>query len=69
MKEFEKNVGTNNNDKVCTEVACPNCWGVQEYEGQELRAVEKLNINLNNIVQKKGWIEGYVARNLLKMIP
>ena len=43
---------------------CPNCWGRQEYEGAFFEAVHAEKIDLNNIDEKKGWIQAYAARNL-----
>ena len=43
---------------------CPNCWGRQEYQGQFKEAIQKEEITLNNIDQKKGWIDAYAAKNL-----
>jgi hypothetical protein len=42
---------------------CPNCWGRQEYEGAFLDAVRQEKIDLNNIDQKKGWIDAYAVRH------
>ncbi len=42
---------------------CPNCWGRQEYEGQFLEAIRNEQIDLNNIDQKKGWIDAYFTRH------
>ena len=42
---------------------CPNCWGRQEYEGKFLNAMKKENIDLNNVEQKKGWIQAYATKN------
>ncbi len=52
------------NQTTNPETACPNCWGRQEYQGQFNEAITKEEITLNNIDQKKGWIEAYVAKNL-----
>ena len=41
---------------------CPNCWGKQEYEGAFLEAVQKEQIDLNNVREKKGWIQAHAAR-------
>lgn len=42
---------------------CPNSWGRQEYEGIYLEGAPKSeHIDLNNIVQKKGWIQAYVEK-------
>lgn len=43
---------------------CPNCWGRQEYGGNFYEAVKNEGIDLNNIDQKKGWIQDYVNKNL-----
>lgn len=51
-----------NADEV-PESYCPNCWGRQEYEGQFLQAVRQEQIDLNNIDQKKGWIDAYAVRH------
>ncbi len=42
---------------------CPNCWGRQEYEGQLLEAIRNEKIDLNNIDQKKGWIDAYATKH------
>ncbi|MEM7106530.1 MAG: hypothetical protein AAF502_25625 [Bacteroidota bacterium] len=42
---------------------CPNCWGKQEYEGKFLEALNNEKIDLNNIDNKKGWIQAYATRN------
>ncbi|MCB9202027.1 MAG: hypothetical protein H6604_03125 [Flavobacteriales bacterium] len=41
---------------------CPNCWGRQEYEGHFYDASKKDKIDLNNISQKRGWIQAYVVK-------
>jgi len=41
---------------------CPNSWGRQEYEGVFLEATQNDPVDLNNIVQKKGWIQAYVEK-------
>ena len=43
---------------------CPNCWGRQEYQGQFNEAIQKEEITLNNIDQKKGWVAAYAAKYL-----
>lgn len=43
---------------------CPQCWGRQEYEGKFYEAVHKEKVDLNNINEKKGWINAYVTQNL-----
>ena len=50
-------------DKAELEGFCPNCWGKQEYEGKFHDALQKENIDLNNIGQKKGWIQAYATKN------
>lgn len=42
---------------------CPNCWGKQEYGGQFYEAVQKEIIDLNNVTQKKGWIQAYALEH------
>jgi len=61
LKEyFEKN-----EDKLeAPEGYCPNCWGRQEYEGQFLTAIHKEKIDLNNVMEKKGWIQAYATEHL-----
>lgn len=44
------------------EAFCPNCWGHQEYEGRIKEAVRTEQIDLNNIDQKKGWIDAYATK-------
>ena len=41
---------------------CPNCWGRQEYQGEFLKAIHHENIDLNNVNEKKGWIQAYAAQ-------
>ncbi|MCB0382568.1 MAG: hypothetical protein KDD05_04510 [Psychroserpens sp.] len=43
---------------------CPTCWGHQEYGGEFFEAIKRENIDTNNIDSKKGWIQGYVSKNL-----
>lgn len=43
---------------------CPNCWGRQEYQGVFYQAIKNEEITTKNVDQKKGWIGGYVERNL-----
>lgn len=43
---------------------CPNCWGRQEYGGKFYEAIVAEKINLNNIDQKKGWVQAYADKNL-----
>lgn len=43
---------------------CPNCWGRQEYGGEFYEAIYKEDINLNNVEEKKGWIQAYALENL-----
>lgn len=42
--------------------SCPNCWGEQEYQGRFWESTQNAHIDLNNILQKKGWIQAYIAR-------
>lgn len=43
---------------------CPNCWGKQEYAGKFYEAVAKEQIDLNNINERKGWIQAYSTEHL-----
>lgn len=43
---------------------CPNCWGRYEYEGKIIKDLQDAHITLNNIEQKKGWIQAYTAEKL-----
>ncbi|MCB9315680.1 MAG: hypothetical protein H6569_06050 [Lewinellaceae bacterium] len=53
----------NTRNKRASGGRCPNSWGRQEYEGIYLEAASKSeHIDLNNIVQKKGWIQAYVEK-------
>lgn len=45
------------------ERVCPNCWGNQEYAGRFLEAVESAKIDLNNVTEKKGWIQAHAAKH------
>ena len=42
---------------------CPNCWGTQEYDGQLIEAVKLVKIDLNNVNEKKGWIQEYAVKH------
>lgn len=57
-------IGSKDKTERAPEGFCPNCWGRQEYEGNFYKALKNENIDLNNIDEKKGWIEAYVARHL-----
>lgn len=46
------------------EGVCPNCWGRQEYNGKFYEAIQHEQIDLNNVDDKRGWIQGFVAQNL-----
>lgn len=46
---------------------CPNCWGRQEYGGKFYEAVKNEGVDINNVNQKKGWIEAYVTEHLNKI--
>jgi hypothetical protein len=52
------------NENIAPEGFCPNCWGKQEYGGNFYEAVEKENIDLNNVKARKGWIQAYAAEHL-----
>lgn len=58
-----KNKAEGNKD-VAPEGFCPNCWGKQEYGGNFYEAVEKEQIDLNNVNERKGWIQAYATEHL-----
>lgn len=67
MKVFESIVNFLNKKEKSTDAPegfCPNCWGRQEYEGQFFEAMENQNVDINNINEKKGWIQDYADKNL-----
>jgi len=43
---------------------CPNCWGRNEYGGKFYEALKNENIDINNINEKKGWIQDYADKHL-----
>jgi len=43
---------------------CPNCWGRQEYEGQFFEAMKNEGIDVNNVSEKKGWVQDYADKHL-----
>lgn len=43
---------------------CPNCWGRQEYEGQFFVAMKNEGVDINNISDKKGWVQDYADKHL-----
>jgi hypothetical protein len=43
---------------------CPNCWGRLEYSGEFYKAVREKEIDLNNIDNEKGWIQGLTSKYL-----
>jgi hypothetical protein len=49
---------------ITPESFCPNCWGKQEYNGKFYNMVEKEKIDLNNINERKGWIQAYATEHL-----
>lgn len=54
-----------NQDKIeAPEGVCPNCWGRQEYEGKLIEAISHEHIDLNNVTEKKGWIQAYATQHL-----
>ena len=54
----------NSKDTITPEGICPNCWGRQEYQGKFYEAIENENVNIDNIVKKKGWIDAYASEFL-----
>lgn len=62
--EFIKKFFNNStDDTTAPEGYCPNCWGRQEYGGQFREAINNEKIDLNNIDQKRGWIDAYAKKN------
>ena len=53
----------NSDSKDIPEGYCPNCWGRQEYAGQFFEAIKNEQIDLNNIDEKKGWIDAYATEH------
>ncbi|MGB0929974.1 MAG: hypothetical protein ACPGVB_04315 [Chitinophagales bacterium] len=43
---------------------CPNCWGRQEYGEEFFKAIKNEQIDLNNVTEKKGWIQAYAVEHL-----
>lgn len=41
---------------------CPNCWGRLEYGGEFYKAVQKENLDLNNLEKHKGWIQALATK-------
>jgi len=64
IKEFLKN-RSEGKKVLAPEGVCPNCWGRQEYGGQFFHAMKDAGIGTHNVVEKKGWIQGYAEKNLL----
>ena len=52
----------NKSSETTPEGYCPNCWGRQEYEGKFIDALNNEKIDLNNLNEKKGWIQDYAVR-------
>jgi hypothetical protein len=42
---------------------CPNCWGREEYGGHFYEAIKNHKIDLNNVEEKKGWIQAYAVKH------
>lgn len=43
---------------------CPNCWGTQEYQDEIREKAKEARVDLNNVSQYKGWIQGYATKHL-----
>ena len=43
---------------------CPNCWGRNEYGGKFYEAMKNENVDVNNISEKKGWVQDYADKHL-----
>lgn len=46
------------------ENVCPNCWGVQEYDGKIRDAMYDQQIDINNHVKVKSFITSFVTRQI-----
>ena len=46
------------------EAVCPNCWGEQLYEGRFYQAVRDLQIDINNHLAVKTFIQKFVEDHL-----
>jgi len=69
MSLFEAVVKVFNNNPTPTvadvpEGICPNCWGRNEYGGKFYEAMKNENVDINNINEKKGWIQDYADKHL-----
>lgn len=60
--DWVKGFLTGNKSEEAPEMHCPNCWGRQEYEGKFIEAINQEQIDLNNLNEKKGWIQDYAVR-------
>lgn len=69
MNLFEtvKQFLTIGNKTEVPENSCPNCWGRQEYSGKFYDAIQNEGIDINNLSEKKGWIEKYAEAHLGKI--
>jgi len=50
--------------QTAPEGVCPNCWGRQEYEGQFFEAMKNEGVDVNNVSEKKGWVQDYADKHL-----
>lgn len=69
MSLFESIVKVFKNNSTPTaadvpEGICPNCWGRNEYGGKFYEAMKNENVDINNINEKKGWIQDYADKHL-----
>ena len=62
FQQLKKYLQKNQNDTP--ESFCPNCWGRQEYQGEFREALAREEVTLNNVDQKKGWVDAYAAKFL-----
>lgn len=62
--ELVKNILGGKSELPAPEGYCPNCWGEQMYEGRFREKLKQEQIDLNNINDKRGWIQGYSAQHL-----
>ncbi len=54
----------NKDTQQAPEGLCPNCWGRQEYEGETYEFLQSHQINLNNLTEKKAFIQDFVTKKI-----
>ena len=64
IDDFKRYFTSENNNNKTAKIKVPNGWGRQNYLGKAQKAVYKEQIDLNNIKEKRGWIQAYVAKKI-----